>query len=98
VRLEVTAKGATLEYDCARGTIDSPVVLNGRGRFTAKGTHRTERGGPTRVDAAPSSAVRYSGAVKGDTMTLTVTLETGNERVGVFTLTRGREPLLMKCR
>jgi hypothetical protein len=99
LRVEVTSTGATLEYDCATGAISQRLRLDKRGRFIAKGTHAAERGGPTRIDATAAPArARYAGVVKGDTMTLTVTLDDGKEPIGVFTLTRGTEPLLMKCR
>lgn len=98
LRLDVTSAGATLEFDCARGVINEPLRLDTRGRFSAKGTFTPERGGPTRRHGSPSSAARYSGVVKGDTITLTILLEPGKERVGVYELTRGNEPLLMKCR
>jgi hypothetical protein len=99
LRVEVTATGATLEYDCANGAITGPIRLDSQGRFSARGSHTAERGGPVRLDDQPASArARYRGVVKGDTMTLTVTLETGKQPLGVFTLTRGGEPLLMKCR
>src|SRR6266850_6950892 len=50
IRLEVTAAGATIEYDCAHGSIDEPIVADGAGRFSAKGTHVREHGGPIRID------------------------------------------------
>jgi hypothetical protein len=99
LRLEVSAKGAALEYDCAHGTIERPLVLDARGRFLARGTHAPERGGPTSLNGRPvATPVRYAGIVKGDTMTLTVRLERQKQPLGVFTLIRGTEPLLMKCR
>lgn len=99
LRMEVTATGAALEYDCANGTIERPLVLDARGRFLARGTHAPERGGPTPRNGRPAAArARYVGVVRRDTMTLTVTLENRKQPIGVFTLTRGTEALLMKCR
>ena len=96
--LAVTATGATLEYDCAHGAITGPIRLDRQGRFSAPGSHTAERGGPVTLGDQPASArARYRGVVKGDTMTLTVTLEAGKKPLGVFTLTRGGEPMLMKC-
>jgi hypothetical protein len=97
--LEVTATGATLEYDCAHGAITGPIRLDSQGRFSARGSHTAERGGPVRLGDQPAAArARYRGVVKGDTMTLTVTLESEEKPLGVFTLTRGAEPMVMKCR
>lgn len=98
LRVEITSGGATLEFDCAHGAIDEPLRLDKRARFSAQGTYTPERGGPVRRGDSPSSAARYSGVVKGDTITLTVKLEAGNQRIGIYTLTRGTDPLLTKCR
>jgi hypothetical protein len=97
IGLEVSATGATVEYDCAHGTIDGALALDGQGRFEARGSHVAERGGPVREgDAQRGVPARYRGTVSGDTMTLTVTLD-GGEEVGTFTLTRGRTPRIRKC-
>jgi hypothetical protein len=98
VRMVVSDVGAGLEYDCASGTIDQPIVLDARGRFAAKGSYTPERGGPRRQAPTAVARARYVGRIDGDTMKLTVTLETGNEPVGMFTLKRGDDVLLTKCR
>jgi len=98
VRMMVSDMGARLEYDCAVGTIDQPIVVDAGGRFAAKGSYTPERGGPRREGPTAVARARYAGRVSGDTMTLTVTLETGKERVGIFTLKRGDDVLLTKCR
>jgi hypothetical protein len=98
VGLAIAARGATLEYDCAHGTIDRPIRLDRRGRFQARGTHILEHGGPEREgEALPHRPVRYAGRVAGETMSLTVTFADTGEGIGSFTLSRGREPLLRKC-
>ena len=95
--LEVSAKGADAELDCAHGKITQPIVLDNRGDFDAAGTFTREHGGPVRRDEAPtSSPAHYSGRVVGDTMTVTIVLE--KEKLGPFTLTHGGRPLLRKCR
>lgn len=97
IGLDVSDTGGRVEYDCAHGTIDGPLTLDAQGRFEARGAHVRERGGPVREDD-PQTGVpaRYRGAVSGDTMTLTVTLDGGGE-VGTFTLTRGRAGRIRKC-
>ncbi|HEV8599108.1 MAG TPA: hypothetical protein VGQ69_07080 [Gemmatimonadales bacterium] len=40
---------------------------------------------------------RYDGRVRGDTMTLTVTLTDPNEVLGTCTLVYGRSPYVFKC-
>jgi hypothetical protein len=94
----VSRTGARLEYDCADSTIDEPITLDAKGKFTAKGSYTPDRGGPRRGGPAPAARARYVGEVSADTMKVTVTLESTKEPVGVFTLRRGEDPLLTKCR
>lgn len=95
--LEVSEKGAEVEFDCARGQVSQPMTLNQKGDFDVPGTFSPEHGGPVlRDEPAASNPARYSGHVDGNTMTLTVTQ--GKENIGTFTLTRGQRPTLRKCR
>ena len=98
MRMAVTNEGARLEYDCGSGTIDEPIVLDRTGRFNAIGSHTSEHGGPRREGQSAVARARYVGRIRGNTMTLTVTLENPTQRVGVFTLTRNNDALLTKCR
>src|SRR5688500_14908613 len=79
VSMQVTSDGARLEYDCAEGVIEEQLRPDGEGSFTAAGTHTPGRGGPIREgEILPSFRARYDGHVKGDQMSLLVTLtETG---------------------
>ncbi|HVF42533.1 MAG TPA: hypothetical protein VM936_05965 [Pyrinomonadaceae bacterium] len=99
IRMEVSEAGATVEFDCARGRIDRALVLDSEGRFDLKAAYTVERGGPVRRDAPPPTRpARYEGRVSGDTLTLTVTLTDTDEDAGTFTLTRGSEGRVFKCR
>ena len=99
IRVVVREGGADVEYDCARGTMDAPLDPDDAGRFDVAGKHVREGPGPIRVGKArPSRPVRYTGKVSGRTMTLTVTLTDTAQEVGTFTLTRGTEGRLRKCR
>src|SRR2546423_10461586 len=99
IRMDVGSRSATIEYDCANGTIDGPFTLDSKGRFTWRGTHNREHGGPIRIDEkANSKPVIYSGWIKADTMTLTVKLANTNEVVGTYTLKRGGTGRVFKCR
>lgn len=99
VRLDVRQGGADIEFDCAHGTLDAALETDARGRFDVRGSFVRERGGPVRLNEKPDSTpARYSGSVAGDEMTLTVTLENSDESVGTFTLRRGSEGRLRKCR
>jgi hypothetical protein len=99
IRIEISGGAATIEYDCANGTIKGPLKLDRNGKFSLQGTHLSEHGGPIRLnDNRQGQAARFSGWTDGKTMTLTVTLTNGKEEIGTFTLERGKESRLRKCR
>jgi len=96
--MEITDAGAALTYDCAHGTIDQPIGLDGSGRFEVQGTHTRERGGPARSGDAPDRhPARYTGRVDGKIMTLVVTLTDTKETVGTFSLASGERPEIHRC-
>ncbi len=99
VRMTVGADGASIEYDCARGTIDGVLELDGEGRFDWKGTHVREGPGPIRVGKPPPSRpARYTGNVSGEEMSLTLALTDTSQQIGTYKLTRGSEGFIRKCR
>jgi hypothetical protein len=99
ISLEATAEGATIDYDCAHGTITEKIVPDRNGKFVVKGFHATERPGPTREgDDQRGQPATYSGETDGKTLTLTVKLTSSNEEVGTFNLTHGRYGRVMKCK
>jgi hypothetical protein len=99
IRLGVGKRSATIDYDCAHGTINAPLNLNTQGKISLRGTHVREHGGPTRenetVNARPAT---YTGWTDGKTMTLTVTLAETKEEIGTFKLTRGQPGRVWKCK
>jgi len=98
IRLEVTARKVSIEYDCAHATIDKRIALDRNGRFDVPGMQSSERGGPVRPGPESGYAARFAGQVKGNEMTLTVTNSETNEAIGTFTLKYGQQPRLMKCK
>jgi hypothetical protein len=97
IGLVVSETGATIEYDCARGTIDQPLVA-ADGVFTTLGTHYRGHGGPVREGEAPDShPARYDGKIDGNKMSLEVTLTDSGEKLGSFTLQRGASADLTRC-
>jgi hypothetical protein len=99
IRIEVGPRSATIDYDCANGTIDGPFTIDNKGRFTWRGTHNQEHGGPIRSDEQSNGRrAIYSGWIKGDTMTLTVKLADTNEVVETYTLKRGGRGRVFKCK
>jgi len=99
ISLQVSEDGATVEYDCAHGTIPRRIILDRRGRFDVSGTHVEEHGGPIReskqLDGYP---VRFIGRISGKRMQLTVRNSVTKRLIGIFTLVYGQEAELVKCR
>jgi hypothetical protein len=99
VVISVTAKGASLEFDCAHGQFDKPLRPDRLGRFAVRGVYIEEHGGPVRMGEVPKShRASYTGRVKGNRMTITVKLLDTRQQVGTFVLTRGQPARLFKCR
>ena len=97
VALELFTAGASLEYDCAHGTIDRPIIPDADGRFLASGTHVTESGGPVREGEEPEPVpATYDGWTDGTRMTLRVRLADGTD-FGTFELRLGDVPRVFKC-
>ena len=48
--MHVTDRVASLDFDCARGTIEGPITPNEQGRFDVPGTSVREGPGPTSPD------------------------------------------------
>jgi len=98
ISMSVTASGAAIEYDCAHGSIDEPLVLDASGRFDLRGVHVRERGGPISTDDPPDRhPASYSGQIIGKTMTLRVVTTDSGQEVGTFTLRFGESGRIMKC-
>lgn len=98
ISLEINDSGAEINYDCAHGTITGKVIPDREGKFTAKGFHVREHGGPVREEEkADGQPVTYQGSIEGETMTLTVTLSETKETIGSYTLTRGKSGRIRKC-
>ena len=97
--LEVPEKGpARIELDCAHGSIQAPLEVGPDGTFTWPGTFAGERGGPTRQENRDEPVANYRGALDGDTLTITITIESGKSTVGPLLLQKDRVPRLRKCR
>ena len=94
--LTVRADGADVEMECAHGRVTQSIRVDDKGRFDLAGTYEAETPGPSRDDGPPPAPARYQGTIKGETMTLVV--NRGDQQIGTFELTRGRQPFLKKCR
>ena len=99
IQMQVANGSATIEYDCANGSIDGPLKLDSRGRFSLSGKHFREHGGPIRMgEEKKGVTARYTGRIDGERMTLTVTLVNSKGPMGTYQLTRGSEGRVFKCR
>jgi hypothetical protein len=99
IRLEINKNSASIEYDCAHGTINGPFTLNRNGEFKWRGTHTRESFGPVRLNRLPiNERAIYTGSVVDGTMKLTVALAETNEVVDTFTLSRGSQGKIFKCK
>lgn len=98
IALTVTQIGASFEIDCAHGTIDEALKLDGNGRFSAAGVYIRERGGPDREGQRPDShPARFTGWTDGQRMTLTITLSDTGQPIMEFSLALNKEPQMTKC-
>ncbi len=96
--MNVGEHSATIEYDCAQGEIPGPLTVDGEGKFQLRGTYTRERGGPVRADETrKAEPAMYSGTITGNRMTLTMKLSDSNESE-TFTLEKGKEAELFKCK
>jgi hypothetical protein len=96
VVLTVTDNGGRVEFDCAHGTLDHPLRLDDRGRFSVAGTFVPD-GGPVRTgEDSRSRPARNQGRLDRQKLEFTVTVE-GQTGQGPFTVTLGKSPKLTKC-
>ena len=95
----LSSTAALVEFDCATGRIDPPVRLGADGRFDVSGLYVQGHGGPVREGEPPDvHPARYAGAVRGSTMTLTVTVSDDPSREAMrVTLEKGVSARVFKC-
>ena len=97
--LAVSDGGATVQFDCAHGTIPGPLALDADGRFSVPGDFVPEHGGPIRVgEVEEHRPVRYYGRVRGRKMVLSVRLGADREDIGPYTLEHGSDGWIVRCR
>lgn len=94
--LVLTTAGGTVSYACGAGTIDSAWTLSDAGELVASGQHYFG-GGPVPPQGHPAHPARYSGQVRGDGLTLTVTLTDLDQVLGPFHLVRGGPTVQEQC-
>jgi hypothetical protein len=96
VALHLRPDGGTIDYDCAHGTLDGPLLTDADGAFRVAGTHVHEHGGPARVgEVLPHEPAVYQGRIRGAQMTLEV--RTATTALGSYTLRKGAPAQLLRC-
>lgn len=96
VALHLRTAGGTIEYDCAHGTLDGPLLMDANGAFRVAGTHVREHGGPARMgEVLPDEPAVYQGWIRDGRMTLEVSV--GATALGNYTLQKGAPAQLFKC-
>jgi len=96
--LVVTDSGATIEYDCAAGTITGPLMLDGSGHFDWRGVHYPGHGGPSRIDQPPDGhPAHYTGGATSNQISITLSILDMAVPEQTFTLQRGADARLFKC-
>jgi hypothetical protein len=97
IGVEITVNGGTIQYDCAMGRMDQPIVVR-EGHFDVTGVHWPGQGGPIGVDTTRvGRPARHLGTVRGDRMTLTVILTDTGETLGLYVLRKGAAPMIVAC-
>ncbi len=96
--MNVQSSAITLQYSCASGSINQPVVVDAQGNFTASGTYTQQRGGPAQQDETlPTYPVRYIGHISGNSMTLTVSRTDVSQDFGTYQLQYGQTGNVPLC-
>ena len=98
VSMAVTATGASLEFDCAHGTVDEAPLLGAQGQFNLRGAYVRGHGGPIRQDEPEDRhPAQYSGQLQGPRVRLSIRLTDDGTQIGPFEAVLGQPPRLFKC-
>ena len=98
IGLNVEETTAAIEFDCATAEIPGNLMTDKAGNFTAKGVYIRRSPGALRTKLPPKRvAARFEGKISGKTMTLKITLTETDEKIGDFTLQRGKSSTIRKC-
>ncbi len=97
-QLVVAPSSSTIQFDCAHGTLDSPIQLDRNGRFDVSGFFVQEHGGPVQAGGAEDRhGARFSGSTDGARLTLSITVADLNLDLGPFLVVRGATAHLTRC-
>jgi hypothetical protein len=98
IGLTIGAESVKIEYDCAEAEIKQKFVTDAGGNFNLDGFYKRQPP-MIRVDmVVKPQAANFQGVIDGSTMRLKVTLTETKQLIGEYTLKRGEDPELRKCR
>jgi len=96
--LVVGASASTVQFDCAHGTLDSPIRLDRNARFDVSGVFVREHGGPIQVGANEDRhTARFFGSFDGGRLTLFISVADLDLQLGPFALVMGGTSHLVRC-
>ncbi len=77
--MTLTVQGGSIQFGCASGTINAPVLVNTQGEFRVDGTYTQGSGVPPPPQIPPPTPqpTVYSGKVSGNTLTLSLQIQGG---------------------
>ena len=98
VQMTVTDSTATLQFDCAHGISDGPLLLDANNHFDFSGTI-TQEGGPIPATGSRTFVADYSGTVTGASMSLVASFTdaAGKSQSTSYALTYGGSPHFILC-
>ena len=98
IGLSVEETAVTIEFDCATAEIARNLMIDKTGNFSTEGIYIRRSPGALRVKFPPKRApARFEGKISGKTMTMKITLTETGEKIGDFTLQRGKTPTIRRC-
>ncbi len=96
--LVVGGSASTIQFDCAHGTLDSPIPLDRNGRFDVPGVFVREHGGPIAVGQPEDRhSARFYGSVNGGRLTLLVSVGDLDLQIGPLVLILGGPSRVVRC-
>ena len=96
--LTVTEQGGSIQFGCATGTIDAPIVMNAKGEFSVNGTYTQLSGVAPPPNSPPptSQPTVYTGRVSGNNLSFTGRFQNGTN-TGSITVVRDGPAHVIYC-
>jgi hypothetical protein len=96
IAMTVTDGGATIQFDCANGTITEQLRMKRDGSFSAEGTLMRNGPGPIR-EGAQGMPVIFKGKITGKAMTLQMTDAKNGDKLAEYSARQGQSARLHRC-